>query len=340
MIKNFEESQISDIVRSVLEEALQNRNITGDNLIDYLGTIPRGRFVTMGYINSEEISTGLRYVNADNYAKFVNSYTDSDEYPLQRKYLGNVRGDMEDYLQNGKTKTMKFNFNSDIAIVSYSVFQLNWLNAQGVAELEATKSDALQRLRKEHGFGAEGAEDTWRGKFSLYKTGKNAGEKRYVYGGADIMPIKNAHVADTSKFNQRGEEDERDIFKSEEGDVVFRQRPPVLVKKLYFLVDKTTGDVEVMNNQLFKVLKDSFGKKVENKVEDLEEDELAYKKALAQLNTDYPSAHTLHRNKTLWMSYTIERGNTKDRKRWVNTELLSQYQALKPYIGVDVNTGA
>lgn len=340
MIKDFEESQISDIVRSVLEEALQNRNITGDNLIDYLGTIPRGRFVRMGYISSESISTGLRYVNADNYAKFVNSYTDSDEYPLQRKYLGNVRGDMEDYLQNGKSKTMKFNLNSDIEIVSYSVFVVNWLNPQGVADLEDAKFTALQRLRKEHGFGAEGAEDTWRGKFDVYKTGANAGKKRYTYGGAGILPIKSEHAPDKSKYNRVGDNDERDVFVSDDGEVAFRQRPPEVVKKIYFLLDKTTGEVEVMNNELFKVLKNSFGKKVDDKFAGLEADEIAYKKALEKLNADYPSAHTLLRSKTLWMSYTIERGNTKDRKRWVNTELLSQYEALKPYIGVDVNTGA
>jgi len=310
---------------------------TYDALSGYVGKIKAGAFARMGYIESVKLSKSRRYVNQDNLDKLKSAYKDSDDKPLQRRFMGSIIPDAEEYLAgDGKRKTMDFNFGEDVELINYVVFQMNWLTNENLANIERKKQDEILKLRKLYGFGEPGSENTWRAKGRNVKKKDGSTEFQYSYGGPGLLPITKGGKSGsgyTQSADGGEESDERNKWiDPETGKAAFRQRPSVIESHM-FLFDAETGDVEEFDKNLYFILKNEFGAaKSEKAVEELEDDERSYKEALAKIYDikELQSAHTYLEDKTLWMAYTIIMPDKSKQpsKRWLNKELVNKYRDI------------
>ena len=306
--------------------------VTYDALDGYTGKIQSGTFVRMGYIDSVEISKSSRYINPENLKKLKDTYKDSDDKPLQRRFMNTVIPDAENFLAgNGKRKTMDFNFGDNLELVNYIVYQMNWMSNEKVADIERRKAEEIQKLRRLYKFGETGAEDTWRAKGKTVKKKDGTSYFRYTYGGPNVMPQTYSQGSTYNKSNDGGEaSDERNKWQDPiTQKTAFRQSPKAIESRM-FLYDTETGEVEEFDKNLYFVLKNEFGRaKVEKAVEELEDEERAYKEALEKIYADknLQSAHTFKEEKTLWMAYTILMPDKtrQPSKRWINRELKNKY---------------
>lgn len=323
---------INEIRDRALRFLNEERNVTSDNLENYLKEM-NGRIVFIGYINEiSKISQSRRYANAENSAQLTKHYDEGGK--ILKKFLGDTPQSVAKWVKDPTGKTTNFNLNTEgVSIVSYTLYKMNWLSNEDVAEIERKKEEAKQALRKEHGFGEDHGENDWRNKTTTDKSGKTS----YVYGGNSILSNQTnkskgtIYTISSQSSEQNGWESNSDTIK----DRAWRQRPEIFSRK-YFAIDKETGEVESVSDDFMTLMDSGFkAKKVEKVKAELEADEAAYVNALAELNArpEFASAITLLESKTLWMSYTPRsKGDAPQPKTWINSELMSKYSTLIDYI--------
>ena len=319
------------LIKEGLGELDQHQR-TGDRFEDYVGKIKKGWQVHVGYVTTEKLALSMTYPTQASHDELAGALQgNSGEY--LNNYLGSTLGDMQNYITNpGKAKTFKFPVNENYEIIKFQEYSLSWMDKETLTDFYKVLGDKEIELRRNSGFGADGAEDTWRGKFTIYKTGEHAGEKNYKYGGAGIMPIV---TRGGNTYNDSSSEGGfQDSWKDPKTNKhALRQKPEKYGEPRYFLHNMEDNTYEEVGKDIIDILKYKFKKP--SVAQELEKDELEFVNALSVINDEKSSVWNLMEDKCLFISYTLVMPDgTKKPKRLINYDLKNELEPIIDSLGL------
>lgn len=355
------EIAVNEALRKLVSEAPE-RVVTNDPFVDFTKSMKDGQIAMFGYLNYAYMSReemkklfpmlddetiGKRYdqlslkptrkrMDPELAAKF-RGYR--DEHLAGKpdseidKFLSTTLDDIDAYnadTRKTKRKTIDLPFSDRYAIVEFMALSVTWRSAKGLANFYKNTHDDYLRLRKDYGFGEEGAENTWRGKSTVIKTGKNAGKTKYTYGGAGLLPIVNPDAPDNAYKKVSYGEDFADTYEDETtGMKAYRQQATVYGTPRYFLVNMDNGKTEELSKSFVDFLKKGMSSRTTSAVEELEEDERAYKDALKLIRDKESSVWNLLKDKTLYIHATKHAQNgDKTPIDYTNQELEAKFPEI------------
>lgn len=330
MDKHYTRSQLNVIMEQI--EEVDNRDVNSDKFGDYVGSIKKGWQVHVGYVTTENLGLSRTYPTQDSYDA-LSKRLDGRTGEKLNDYLGTSMQDMSDYLANpGKNKTFKFPVKDNYEIIKFQEYSMSWMNRDALAEFYKALGDKELELRRNSGFGQDGAENTWRGKSSVYKTGAHAGETKWTYGGPGVQPI--VKTGGNTYNDSSAEGGFHDSWRdAETGKYALRQKPVKYGEPRYFLHDLNDDSYEEVSKDIIITLQYKFKQpKIE---QELEADERQFVDALAEINNEKSSVWNLMEDKCLFISYTLLMPDgTKKPKRLTNPELKQKLEPIIDTLGL------
>lgn len=311
---------------------VDNHAITGDRFENYIGRIKKGWQVHVGYVTTEKLALSRTYPTQDSYNELSAKLNGNTGEKLN-DYLGTTMDDMNNFITNpGKAKSFKFPVKENYEIIKFQEYSMAWMDRQTLAQFYAALNDKEIDLRRASGFGADGAENTWRNKSTIYKSGEHAGETKYTYGGAGVMPIVKSGG---NTYNDSGSEDGfQDSWKDPlTGKHALRQKPVKYGEPRFFLHDLNDDTYEEVSKDIVYTLAYKFKQpKIE---QELEADEKQFVDALALITAEKSSVWNLMEDKCLFISYTLVMPDgSKKPTRLVNPELKMQLEPIIDALGL------
>ena len=336
MDKHYTKDQAAAHVKfKLINEGLvedDKREITGDRFKDYVGKIQKGWQVHVGYVTTVKLSLDRTYPTQDSY-DYLSSKLDAGTGEKFKEFLGTSMDDMKNFIDNpGKRKSFGFPVKENYEIIKFQEYSISWMDSKAIAEFYKALGDKEIELRRSSGFGEPGAENTWRGKSTVYKSGPHAGETKYTYGGAGLLPISKAG-GNTYK-DSGSEEGFQDSWRDPvTGKHALRQKPSKYGEPRYFLHDLSDDTYEEVSKDIIHTLEYKF--KQTKAEQELETDERQFVTALAAITNEKSAVWNLMEDKCLFISYTLVMPDgSKKPKRLVNQELKQELEPIIDALGL------
>lgn len=331
-INEAEQNLKEKLIKEGLEEAEDKHEITTDKFADYTGKIKKGWAVHVGYVTTETLALSRTYPTQKSHDE-LSAKIGAGVGDKFKDYIGTSLDDMQKFIDNpGKSKTFKFPVKENYEIIKFQEYSMNWMDRESIAAFYKAIGDKELDLRRQSGFGQEGAEDTWRGKFTFYKTGEKAGQKKYAYGGAGLLPqVDKGGNTYTDSNDAEGFQDSWKDPKT--GKHALRQKAVAYGEPRYFLHDLNVNSYEEVSKDIVYTLAYKF--KQPKVVQELEQDEQAFVDALKNIRSESSAVWKLMEEKCLFITYTLVMPNgSKQPKRLVNQDLKAQLEPIINDLGL------
>jgi hypothetical protein len=347
LMERMDKHYTNDQAKILLENDLRNKHLlienigeaddhelTDDRFKDYVGKIQKGWQVHVGYVTTEELGLSRSYPTQGSY-DYLASKLSAGTGEKFKDYLGTSMEDMKNFLENpGKRKSFEFPLKENYEIIKFQEYSISWMNTQAIAEFYQALGDKELELRRNSGFGEPGAENTWRNKSTIYKSGKNAGKTKYIYGGPNVNPIVNPGTGGNTFKQANAEDGMQDSWKDPlTGKNALRQIPVKYGEPRFFLHDLNDGTYEEVSKEIVNALAYKFKQpKVE---QELEADEKQFVTALAEITKEKSTLRNLLEEKCLFISYTLKMPDgTKKPKRLINYNLKDELEPIIDTLGL------
>lgn len=321
------------LINEGLEE-LDNHERTDDRFKDYVGKIQKGWQVHVGYVTTEQLGLSRTYPTQDSYDE-LSSKLNGNTGEKFKDFFGTSMDDMKNFIDNpGKRKSFGFPIKENYEIIKFQEYSMAWMDEKTLAQFYKALGDKELELRRSSGFGEPGAENTWRGKSTVFKSGQHAGETKYIYGGAGILPIARQDKQGNTFKQANAEDGMQDSWKDPvTGKNALRQKPIKYGEPRYFLHDLNDGTYEEVNKEIINTLAYKFKQpKVE---QELEADEKQFVMALAEITKEKSAVWNLLEDKCLFISYTLLMPDgTKKPKRLINYDLKAELEPIIDTLGL------